>query len=304
MKTITKMVFFGVVLTAPDAFAFEMMWTCYPDRPLDQLGCKEKQQPAPVHWEYPCVSYFIDRTTVAERFFPAIQRAFSTWNEVEGSAINLQFGGTTNQNETGYDCRDRGRRNVNVISFDEGWTRSGQIIALTTTTYHSTTGVIFDSDIAFNTRHYPLEVIQTPSITPEFIMDLQSVMTHEAGHFIGLDHSLPHSYVGDLDYTQATMYATTAYGDIGQRTLDIDDEEGAASLYPVERFQSVECPAVEPFRHYSHADFDGKHTACTRREARGCRCDSSESSPRTLLGGLAVLLALAWLRPRRIRGNP
>jgi hypothetical protein len=53
--------------------------------------------------------------------------------------------------------------------------------------------------------------------------DAQSVMTHEVGHYVGLDHS---------SYWDSSM--TPSYsGGIGDRTLSCDDTEAACALYPV-----------------------------------------------------------------------
>ncbi|MBJ81052.1 MAG: hypothetical protein CMH60_07025 [Myxococcales bacterium] len=60
--------------------------------------------------------------------------------------------------------------------------------------------------------------------------DLQSVMTHEVGHFIGLDHSTHY------DSTMTASYG----GGTGDRTLSCDDTEAACALYPA---QSQSCSA-------------------------------------------------------------
>ncbi|MDP7038114.1 MAG: matrixin family metalloprotease [Myxococcota bacterium] len=60
--------------------------------------------------------------------------------------------------------------------------------------------------------------------------DLQSVMTHEVGHFIGLDHS---------NHYDSTMTATYG-GGTSDRTLSCDDTEAACALYPS---QSQSCNA-------------------------------------------------------------
>lgn len=54
-------------------------------------------------------------------------------------------------------------------------------------------------------------------------MDLQSVIAHEAGHKLGLDHS---------EYNAATMWWSIASGDASKRTLHWDDEDGCRAQYP------------------------------------------------------------------------
>ncbi len=54
-------------------------------------------------------------------------------------------------------------------------------------------------------------------------IDLENVVTHEAGHFIGLGH------VSD---EAATMYASTGPGDVSRRSLEADDVAGLCDVYP------------------------------------------------------------------------
>jgi hypothetical protein len=53
--------------------------------------------------------------------------------------------------------------------------------------------------------------------------DLQAVLTHELGHLLGLGHS---------DDAHATMFASTAPGELTQRDPNDDDRAGVAWLYP------------------------------------------------------------------------
>jgi hypothetical protein len=53
--------------------------------------------------------------------------------------------------------------------------------------------------------------------------DLESALTHEAGHALGLAHS---------DDPNATMFSTTLPGETSLRTLEADDEAGICAVYP------------------------------------------------------------------------
>lgn len=296
-----------LLLTSTQAHAFERTQTCYPGRALSELGCKEGQAPTFVYWHKSCVPWHIDGTSIPERFHPVIQRGFETWNDVEGSALTLQYAGVTDQSSIGYDCRDRGRRNVNLVRFNQDWQASSQIIAMTTTTYHTVTGQVYDADIEFNTRHYVFDDVELPHVDPAMTMDLQHVLTHEVGHFVGLDHSIESSYQGNRDYTQATMFASTFAGRTNQRYLDDDDIVGIETIYPVEGGDVAACKSLEPSDHRSHPDFDGTYNSCTARELRGkgCRCSSAdgefsqEALWTSLLTGLFLLGGT--LRARRSR---
>jgi len=81
--------------------------------------------------------------------------------------------------------------------------------------------------------------------------DLQNALTHEMGHFIGLDHTCalgPGASDGEVDdlgnpvpdcsdatipEMQATMYPSSEAGDVTKRTLSPDDHAGLCSIYPL-----------------------------------------------------------------------
>src|SRR4030095_4318628 len=53
--------------------------------------------------------------------------------------------------------------------------------------------------------------------------DIQSVLTHEIGHFVGLDHS---------GLVSSVMVPFAAPGQLEQRTLAYDDIAGVSEIYP------------------------------------------------------------------------
>jgi hypothetical protein len=67
--------------------------------------------------------------------------------------------------------------------------------------------------------------------------DLQGVLTHELGHLLGLGHS---------DDAHATMFATTAPGELTQRDPNDDDRAGVAWLYPPPSRMSAPTPSAAP----------------------------------------------------------
>ncbi len=65
--------------------------------------------------------------------------------------------------------------------------------------------------------------------------DVQSIATHEEGHFIGISHST----VGDfaaVDPTSATMLPLVAPGDVTYRTLEEDDKASVLRVYARNRY--------------------------------------------------------------------
>jgi hypothetical protein len=127
--------------------------------------------------------------------------------------------------------------NANIIVFrDDEWaaTKDPHTLALTTVTYNRNTGEIYDADIEVNShvQFATMRSISTSLRVPNNSYDLQSILTHEAGHFLGLAHSNAScSPSGDCP-TMDAMYRT---GSDDFRTLDKDDIEGICAIYPPNR---------------------------------------------------------------------
>ena len=86
-------------------------------------------------------------------------------------------------------------------------------------TYSNKSGYIFDVDMEVNST----QTISVGDPVPPTSYDLQSIMTHEAGHFLGLAHSTE---------PEATMWPQYASGTMSFRQLALDDAEGICAVYP------------------------------------------------------------------------
>jgi len=113
---------------------------------------------------------------------------------------------------------------VNALRFfDDAWPYEPNAVALTTVQYGLQSGKIFAADIETNSSGFALTVVD---VGRDF--DLQSVLTHESGHFFGLSHVLDPA---------ATMYATyTGGGNVDRRSLEDNDRQGICAVYPPGRF--------------------------------------------------------------------
>jgi hypothetical protein len=114
--------------------------------------------------------------------------------------------------------KDQG--NTNVIMFrDDQWPHNdpNNTLALTTVTYNPETGEIYDADMEVNT--FTVRVSIADPVPPDGY-DFASIVTHEAGHFLGLAHS------GDA---HATMFAQYRPGSTAMRELAPDDVSGICS---------------------------------------------------------------------------
>lgn len=149
--------------------------------------------------------------------FIAVQKAFQTWESLPTSAIAFRYEGTT-------EVQNGGNDGVNVISFQSDFSFGTGTIAVTLSS--SSQGRFIDADILFNPSN-PTITFATDGRFDGF--DIQTVATHEIGHFLGLDHTA---------IVSATMNPTGARGTVLPRALKSDDIIGASILYPETDFPS------------------------------------------------------------------
>jgi hypothetical protein len=219
----------GVISLSADASAFCRTTTCKGvDCELDPLTlCSEG---TPISWTKLCVSYSMQyqaskqvdlatATAVTAKAFDAWQRVICPGSSAPPSIYLGEKFGTVACNVHEYNQTDG---NANIIMFrDDQWPYPdvATTLALTTVTFSKKTGEIYDVDMEINSTQ--------PLTTEETVMfgmyDLQSIITHEAGHFLGLAHSQ------DPD---ATMWASYSMGDDSFRTLSADDAAGICAVYP------------------------------------------------------------------------
>lgn len=150
--------------------------------------------------------------------FAAVEDGFRAWNAVCG--IGYKHTGLTARDEG--DVID-GSGNVltgdseNIVTWIEsGWPYSTATIAITWNQFF-TDGTIAEADIVMNGEDYFWTTQDSGGST-----DVESITAHEAGHFLGLDHT---------SVQVATMFPTVVDGDISLRSLESDDKAGARHLY-------------------------------------------------------------------------
>jgi hypothetical protein len=121
--------------------------------------------------------------------------------------------------------RDDGA-NVNTLLFVPDWTERDYdpaAFAVTTVWHRRSTGEILDVDMEVNEDRGPFGVCPAVGCLDDRVVDLQNVLTHELGHYLGLAHST------DPD---ATMYASAVAGETIKRDLSPDDVAGLCTIYP------------------------------------------------------------------------
>lgn len=151
-------------------------------------------------------------------FETVIQNSLATWNQ----APNFQspLGAAT------LDTLSAAQNGVNLICFcsnNPGFSSNDGTLALTVTTTSGTQ--IIGANIFFNPQPSGLCFATDSSVTAcptsgDTVQDLQTVATHEIGHFIGLDHSA---------LARAVMFP---FAPDRQTQLSWDDVAGASLIYP------------------------------------------------------------------------
>lgn len=251
----------------------------------------------PLAWARRCQTYSVDSRaggglSLAE-MRAAVNDSFSTWNAVEcsaGSVFDLSEGPQVLCDHAEYSTDDE---NSNAIAFAADFDARmypDDAIAITIVWHNRSSGEILDADMMINTRLGPFvncPASGCPAGTTQF--DLQNVVTHEAGHFLGLAHS------ADED---ATMYYRADPAETSKRSLDVDDVMGLCAAYG-DASVPAECDPTP--RHGFDPDCSGEETNAGEDDGCGCTVVGSGDRPSVLVLGVVALL-LSRLR-RRSRGS-
>jgi hypothetical protein len=106
-----------------------------------------------------------------------------------------------------------------IVFRDSNWPHNDSVntLALTTVTYGVNSGTIYDADVEINSNQHVISALEPP---PPGAYDLQAILTHEAGHFIGFAHATD---------TSAIMYAFYHTASID---LQPDDLNAVCTVYP------------------------------------------------------------------------
>jgi hypothetical protein len=156
----------------------------------------------------------------------ATERGFAAWGSVANVRVSAQFGGFVSTNPLVSD-------GTSVIGFMSR-PDLDRVLGMAFFEYDLTTGVIHSSDVFLNSV-FDWSVAQNGEAGR---FDVQSVMTHELGHFLGLGHSAlgetePASGGGRTVLGKRAVMFPIAYprGNIEDRTLEADDIAGISDVY-------------------------------------------------------------------------
>jgi hypothetical protein len=194
-----------------------------------KLGSRIGTRTVTLQWEQFPVRYFVtDRGASgvsSQQFQAAMQRAFATWEAVEGVDIRAEFVGFTQ-------APPRLGDDMNVLGFVDR-PDEDRVLGSTSFLIDIEDGEIVESDIFFNS-FFDWSVAQGGEAGS---FDLESIAVHEIGHMLGLGHSA----IGETEVrpggrrvlgAETTMFPIAfSPGSTQGRALKPDDVAGIIDVY-------------------------------------------------------------------------
>ncbi len=285
----------------------------------DENGCRGGNYP-PSFWLNRCAGYSIaapdgsaSSKISVDDAREVVARSFATWSSalcpfaMNGSSkpsIELRDLGTvacdkiefnptgTNQNTIVF--RSDKWTHKSDVSDTQGATTdtSDTVLGVTILTFRPNTGEILDADMEINLT-LPIKV--TPKDKLEY--DLQSVVTHEAGHFLGIAHSSDAVAVMNKTYGTAASFSDLA---VGKRALTLDDRAAICAIYRPDGTRST-AGAEDEFREVFKQAGPCDPRPYKLRFSRECSEGGCSVSPHASSGWMSLFSALggvlfAWRR--------
>jgi Matrixin len=201
-----------------------------------KLGTMINGRTQTARWETMPIRYFVNDAGVPgvspDEFRAAVSQGLSAWEAVASASIRFEFAGFTGAPPLDDD-------GISTMGF-RARADLDRTLAATEFFVDTTTGEILESDVFFNSSF-------AWSAAPGGAAnryDVQSIATHEGGHFVGLGHSA----LGETELASgsrrllaagAVMFPIAfAAGDISGRTLRADDIAGVSDIYPNATFRN------------------------------------------------------------------
>ncbi|HEY2405561.1 MAG TPA: matrixin family metalloprotease [Polyangiaceae bacterium] len=237
------------LVTSRSASAYCLTHDCNPADPtqgcmFDDAGCIVTG--VPISWPSLCVGFSVQQDgsvkygISAKDFGDMVQSALERWTQAQcqgGGAVSLQVQNLGSVACDSVEINHTGG-NANIWMFrDDVWPYIGgeDVLGMTTVHYDLDKPDIQDVDVELNgSGPDPLSTDD-----PATGADLDSILTHEAGHFLGLSHT---------KVAGATMAPGYTKGDTSVRSLEQDDIDAICAAYPASRpVTAVDCTPLHGF---------------------------------------------------------
>ncbi len=198
------------------------------------LGTTVNGRSVTTRWTPP-IKYFVTNRSVdgvtANQLQTVVAQSFGTWAAVPTANTSATFTGFTNAEPV----RDDG---ATVIGF-QAHPELDRTLGVTTFTLDRTTGALVEADIFLNS----LFDWSTAANGETNRFDVQSIVTHELGHLLGLGHSLlgeteirPTGGRRVLGKSSVMFPIAYAVGTTQDRFLHDDDKAALSVTYPTPQF--------------------------------------------------------------------
>lgn len=246
---------------------------------------KKGSDGASVRWHAATSKLFLDASLdqLGPRAREVVQLGFGTWLSSGAKLPNLSFDSTAGA-KFGQEPNGKSEIMYGPIKL-QGHEND---LALTVTFSDPKTGEVVEADMIFNNNHpyglLPYQAAAGAMTASDMTAcaqkyDLQSIATHEAGHFFGLGE--------DYDSTVVTMYYTTGRCETNKRVLQGTDETTMDALYITSDTQVASSPD------------DPNTDTVTAKGCGGARIGQGNAGGAAPIWSLLGLLGFVGLRRRR-----
>lgn len=169
----------------------------------------------PANWTYNLNPSSVPSSVGSSNLSTIVANGFSDWSSAALNNVAFTRGADTTIARSSYDGR-------NVIA----WGRtSGSALGVTYTRYYTSTGLAVDTDTIMN-KKFLWKWSNSNTCANSDAYDAENVITHELGHWMGLDDEYD-----SVTYGNATMFGFASKGEAKKNTLTTSDVTGAQSIY-------------------------------------------------------------------------
>lgn len=172
-------------------------------------------------WKLPSsVTYHINPSSVpatvgGKNLATITANSFDDWAKASNGKLTFVRGADTNVTRQANDGQ-------NVIAW--GRVSDASALAITYTRYDTTTGQVIDNDTIFN-KNYTWYWSNSTDKAYQNVFDAENIMTHELGHWVGLDDAYT------AEYQNNTMYGYGDVTEVKKDTLTTGDINTVLGIY-------------------------------------------------------------------------
>lgn len=142
--------------------------------------------------------------------------AFNAWSTAVSGKVTFTKGADTTVDRRGFDGK-------NIVAWG---TTSGTALAVTYIWYYTSNGQVAEVDTIFNKKFLWSWSGNNGGCADSNSYDAQDILTHETGHWMGLDDTYTSNYADN------TMFGYGAKGELKKDTLTTGDIAGVQAIYP------------------------------------------------------------------------